>query len=237
VNRRIPWGRPAAVAAALLLTACGQVHPGAAATVGDSRISFDEVDTLSVAYCKATLADAEARGEPVPAAEGMDSRRTVLQALLVLELSRQAADKLGVEVEPAAYAADEQSIQSLVDAVGEEYADEIDRLIEVFGEAGALQAEIGADQLDQEVSEADVAAQQEAGRRYVGDYAADVEIDIDPRLGLSSDVDALFATGTLPVASSTGSLSVPVSDEAVLPDDDAAAADAIAELPSTQVCA
>jgi len=225
------------VAAALLLTACGQVHPGAAATVGESRISFDEVDTLSVAYCKATIADAEARGEPAPAAEGMDSRRTVLQALLVLELSRQAADSLGVEVDPAAYAADERGIQSLLDAIGEEYADEIDRLIEVFGEAGALQAGIGADQLNQEVSEADAEAQQEAGRGYVGDYATDVEIDIDPRLGLSADVGALFDTGTLPVTTATGSLSVPVSDEAVLPEGPGgAAAKMIAELPSTQVC-
>ena len=219
-----------AAAAGLLLTACGQVHPGAAAVVGDTRISLDQVDSLSEAYCRATIAIAASQEQPVEPRQGVESRRTVLSALLQLEIARATADSLGVEVPPSSYAVAEQEYQGLLDVVDDEYDDEVTELLSVNAETRALVVAIGAHELGQDVAEIDQqqleqVAQQ--GQQVVSEFAADVDIDVDPRLGLGSDGQIL---------TQTGSLSVPVSDEAVPPQDAAAATSRLDELPDSQVC-
>jgi len=218
--------RAAGVGALLLaLSGCGSVHPGAAAVVGDTRVSFDEVDTLSVAYCQATLAISEVQGSPVTPTQGIESRRSVVGLILQRELARQAADSLGIEVAPAAYVADAQSYEPLVAAVGDEYADEISELVELTGEATALREAIGAQQLEQDVSELltrqQVEEAQQAGQDYITEFASGVEIDLDPRLALAPDGDVL---------AETGSLSAPVSGDAV------SSVESVDALPAAQVC-
>lgn len=220
--------RAAGLAAAwLVLSACGQVHPGAAAVVGDTRISMDEVDALSAAYCRATVAIADSEGEPVTPTEGIGSRRTVLGALLQREIARQAADSLGVEAEPSTYVADERSFQPLLDAVGDAYADDVARLVRVTGEASALQVAIGAHQLGGDVSNVDLQQAQQSGQEYITEFGAGVNIEIDPRFGLAADGQVL---------AETGSLSVPVSGEAVAVDSPADTAIRIGDLPAALVC-
>lgn len=214
-------------AAMLALGACGQVHPGAAAVVGGTRIPMDEVDTLSAAYCRATVAIANSQGQPADPAEGIASRRTVLGALLQLEIARQAAGSLGVEAEPSTYVADPRSFQPLLDSVGEQYADEVSQLVGVTGETTALQVAIGAHQLDQDMAEVDQQEAQQTGQEYVAEYGADVDVEIDPRFGLAPDGQVL---------AETGSLSVPVSEEAVTPQEPADVATRIGDLPVSLVC-
>lgn len=224
--------RAAALAAAtLLLAACGQVHPGAAAVVGDTRIPMDEVDALSAAYCQATIAIGDSQGQPAPAAEGIVSKRTVLGALLQLEIARQAADSLGVVAEPSTYIADESSFQPLLDAVGDQYADDVARLVRINGETNAIQVAIGAQQQGVDVSELDTqeATQQaqQSGQEYIATFGADVDIEIDPRFGLAPDGQVL---------AETGSLSVPVSGDAVTPTEPADIANRLGDLPPNLVC-
>lgn len=229
-HQRRPARAAGLAAAGLVLSACGQVHPGAAAVIGGTRIPMDEVDTLSAAYCRATVAIAESQGQPVNPAEGIDSRRTVLGLLLQLEIARQAAESLGVTAEPSTYVADDQSFQPLLDAVGEEYADDVTRLVRATGETGALQAAIGAHQLGEDVADVDpqqAQQQQQSGQEYIAEFGADVDIEIDPRFGLAPDGQVL---------AQTGSLSVPVSEEAVTPTEPADVALRLGELPAALVC-
>jgi len=220
-------GRPIALAAALLLTACGQVHPGAAAVVDGTRISLDEVDSLSEAYCRANLAIAEAQGQPVTPERGVESRRRVLGGMLQLEIARRAADSLGVEVEASSYAVDEAEFAELLDAVGDEHADDVVTLVRMNAETNALLLAIGAHELGQDASEVDPEQAGPAGQELVSEFGRDLEIDIDPRLGLSPD------GAVLP---ETGSLSVAVSEEAKTPLDPEGATSGLDTLPESQVC-
>lgn len=220
--------RAASLGAVLtVLTACGQVHPGAAAVVGGTPISVDDVDALGAAYCRASVAIADSQGRPAEPLEGVESRRTVLGALLQLEIARQAAGSLGVEAEPSTYVADEQSFQPLLDSVGDEYADDVSRLVRITGETTALQVAIGAHQLGKDVSEVDEQQAQQSGQEYVASFGADIDIDIDPRFALAPDGQVL---------AETGSLSVPVSDDAVTPEAPADIAIRLGDLPSALVC-
>jgi len=220
--------RPVALAAALLVTACGQGHPGAAAVIDGKRISFDELDALSAAYCRANIAIGEARGQPAAPAEGVESRRTVLGAMLQLEIARRAADSLGVAVEPSSYAVDEGVFTELLDAVGEEHADEVSELVAMNAESNALLVAIGAHELGQDVSQVDQQEAGPAGQEFVREFGDDLQIEIDPRLGLSSDGSVL---------AETGSLSVPVSEEAKpATPESGAATDRVASLPDSLVC-
>lgn len=227
--RRPPrHGRAAVLGVVLVaLTACGSVHPGAAAVIEDTRISFDEVDPLSEAYCQATIAIANSQGSPPEPRPGIDARRTVVTTLLQLEIARRAADSLGVTVEPSAYTANEQQYEPLLEAVGEEYADEVSQLIRANAEAVALQTAIGAHRLGQDVSAVDQEQALQAGQEYIAEYGSGLDIEIDPRLGLSSSGEVL---------AETGSLSVPVSSSAARSQDPAAAADQLAAQPDAQVC-
>lgn len=226
-HQRRPARLAGLAAAGLVLSACGQVHPGAAAVVGGTRIPMDEVDTLSVAFCRATVANSISQSQPVVPAEGIDSRRTVVGLLLQLEIARQAAESLGVTAEPSTYVADEQSFQPLLDAVGEEYADDVARLFRVTGETGALQVAIGAHQLGEDVADVDPQQAQQGGEEYMAEFGADVDIEIDPRFALAPDGQVL---------AETGSLSVPVSEEAVTPSGPADFALRLGELPAALVC-
>lgn len=220
-------GAVAAAAGVLLLTACGQVHPGAAAVVGDTRISMDQLDSLSRAYCRATVAIGEVQGQPVEPRQGVESRRAVLGAMLQLELSRGAAESLGVEVPPSSYTVDEQQYRDLLDAVDDEYDDEVVELVRINAETSALLVAIGAHELGQDVTQVEQEQAAQQGQQVMAEFAADVDIDVDPRLGLASDGQVL---------AETGSLSVPVSDEATPAQDAAAATSRLDALPDSQVC-
>ncbi len=217
----------AAAGAALVLAGCGSVHPGAAAVVGDTRISFDRLDTLSAAYCQATIAIADSQGKPVNPLEGVSSRRAVLGALLQLQLARQAAAALGIKVAPGTYTSDQRTTQPLLDAVGPAYAGAIREIIAVNDETSGLLTAIGAHQLGQDPAAADPNKAISAGQRYIREFGTSIDIDIDPRLGLSPGGQ---------VIADSGSLSVPVSSEAVTGKDPTAVSARVASLPPSQVC-
>ena len=230
MNRPRVLRRPAALAVAVLLTACGQVHPGAAAVIDGTRIPLDEVDSLSAAYCRANIAIAEAQGQPTTPEGGVESRRRVLGAILQLEIARRAADSLGVEVEPSSYAVDEGAFAELLTAVGEEHEDEVTELVRMNAESNALLVAIGAHELGQDVAQLDEQQRAEAGQAgqdFIREFGRDLDIDIDPRLGVSPE-------GA--ISAETGSLSVAVSDEATTPQSPEEATSRLDALPELQVC-
>ncbi|MDQ3628779.1 MAG: SurA N-terminal domain-containing protein [Actinomycetota bacterium] len=192
-----------ALAAIALAGGCG-VHPGAAADVNGTRIDLDEVDGYTAALCDASTAFAEAQ----PNASGaqpvgrQELRAQVVGVLVRLELARDAADELGVEVSPADIAIDESDLPPVVQELD---GDQQDTLLELFAksqELSAIHAAIGQE-VDPEGATPDPVA---AGQEYVAEKVSGAEITLDPRIGLDSDLEA-----------STESLSVSAGDEPELP--------------------
>lgn len=191
-----------AAAAVLVVSGCGAMHPGAAIVVDGQSVSAQKVDDLAEKLCTAVTASGQSD------VGGGDARQQAASMMLLLTATRQAADDLGIEVEPSQYALTNDDSQMLESQFPDANTSDIEKLIKISKETSALMTAIG----EEESGESGQKAQQ-AGQKYVQDYIADADVDIDPRYGLDDtnqpqDVE---------------SLSVRVSDES----DD---------LPSSQEC-
>lgn len=214
----------AAVAASTVLVGCG-THPGSAAVVGDASISTGEVDDAARALCAANNAGAEQPTElPARAA-----RQAALQFLVDGELSRQFAEDLGVSPDPSelsqTLAQNAEGIAALPAGVREDF----ETLLAGFQEAELALTEIGRQSLAEQGQAAPAPEQARAeGARLRTEWAADVEVDVDPRFGE-------YADGQLDPVS--GSLSIPVSDTARAGAQLDPGTDWVAGLPASQKCA
>jgi len=165
------------------------VHPGAAADVDGTRIALDEVDSYTEALCLASTAFAETQPN-APGAQPVarqDLRQQVVGVLVRLELARNAAEELGVEVAAADIAVDEEDpqIQAVIQELDESQGED---LVELFGksqELTALHAAIGQE-VDPQGSTPDPVS---AGQEYVAERVAESDITVNPRIGLDSDLE------------------------------------------------
>ena len=229
-RRSVVGGLVVALAAAL--TGCSNLHPGAAAVVGSRSIEASTVDAIASAYCQVTAAAARAQGSPAAAQPTRDLRRGVLNALVQDRVVSGAAGRLGGIRVPAS------QIDQLVDSSGilsQPVAGDAASVLHGFLD------KVASTQLKLEQIGRRLATEQPGGgqapspeqasaaaRRYVLQYAADLDVRVDPRYGSYSPRG---------IEVSSGSLSVPVSDEALLavrPTLDAATA---RTLPASQTCA
>jgi hypothetical protein len=227
VRRRLLVATTAGLAAAVL-TACGDMHPGAAVVIddGDFRASMEEVDDLSTALCEATPLLAEAQGQAAQTSEGIDARQYVARLLIQSYLTEQAAEETGAqEPSPSDYAVSPDEIADVTDQMDPDRIDDFLQVIELGNEARAWQVNIGL-----ELSNGSASNAEQLGFQYVFDAADDYDIDIDPRLGL--DADDLQSTET----SRSGSMSVAQSSEAMARAGSEPNPDLIESLPPTQTC-
>lgn len=227
MRRRLLAATTAGVVAAVL-TACGDMHPGAAIVIndGDYRVSMEEVDELTAALCEATPLLAEAGGQPSQASEGIDARQYVVGLLIQSYLGPLAGEQVGVEApNPSQLEVTPDDHADITNQMDDESADNFVRLLEVGSKVSAWQSAIGAEQPN---ANPNTAAQ--LGQQYVFDFASDFNIDIDPRLGL--DGDDLQAENP----PRSGSMSVAQSSQATSRDNQAQQADVVEALPPTQTC-
>jgi hypothetical protein len=218
----------AAVAAAAVLSACSDMHPGAAIVINDDdyRASMDEVDDLTAALCEASPLLAEAQGAPAQESEGIDARQYVVGLLIQSYLTPLAAEDVGAgEPAPEELTVNPDDYVDITDQMDENKADDFLRLLQLGAEVGAWQANIGLEQPD-----ASPATAAQAGQQYVLDYAEDFDIDIDPRLGLDGDDLQAETLGR------SGSISVAQSSEAVQRQNPDEAEAVLETLPRSQVC-
>lgn len=194
----------AVVAVVVLAGGCG-VHPGAAAEVNGTRIALEDVDGYTAALCDATTAFAEGDAS-APGAQPVrrqELRQQIVGVLVRLELARDAADELGVEVSPADLAIDEEALPPVI---GELDGGQQETLLELFGksqELNAINAAIGQD-VDPRGETPDPVA---VGQEYVAKRIPGADITLDPRIGLDSELEA----------TPEDSLSVSGGDEPELP--------------------
>ena len=177
-----------AAVAILAVSGCGAMHPGAAVVVDGESVSMEKVDGLAGNLCEAVAASGQAQD-----AGGADARQQAASMMLTLTAVRQAADDLGVEAEPSDYAITEQDTEMLESQFADADIDQIKKLIEIGKETTALVTAIGEDQSGESGQQA-----QEAGQKYLQDYIASADVDVDPRYGLDDknqpqDVETLSA--------------------------------------------
>lgn len=183
-----------ATAAAVLAVSVGcGVHPGAAADVDGTRIALDDVDRYTEAFCDATSAFAESQpgaagAQPV---ERQELRQQVAGVLIRLELAREVAEDLDVEVAPSELAVDEAALPP---AIQELEDDQRETLVELFGQSQELSVLYGAigEEVDPDGANPDPVA---AGQEYVAEQTSDADISVDPRIGLDDDLEVSDGSG------------------------------------------
>ena len=191
--------------AVMLLAGCG-THPGAAVVVGDATISDQDVNDAAAALCASTISSAEAQGQPRPELAARGARQAAVQLMLDSELTRQFGEAEGIEPgQGDVSAALAQNAQG-IDAIPEEQRDDFRSLFRGFQEAQLIIAEAGRASLvsqgNAEPTPEEVTAE---GTRLRDEFAAGLDVSVDPRFGQ-------FANGT--VTPTSGSLSIPVSERA-----------------------
>lgn len=211
------------VAAGLALTACGDVSPGAAATVEGTKIPRETVDEMAQAVCTAEVTYAGLVDQPVQPTPTAIYRELSLSLLINEQLALDVADRLDIDLPPSSYEAGQDAgLEGLFEALPssalepfQDYVDSYNRLQALYTAIGAEAGEASSD-APPEVTE--------AGRVYVAQYAKKQDIDVDPRFGE-------FTDGR--VAGGSGSLSVPVEAAASVGPDEPPD---VSGLPDSQIC-
>lgn len=211
------------VAAGLALTACGDVSPGAAATVEGTKIPRETVDDMAQAVCTAEVTYAGLVDQPVQPTPTAIYRELSLSLLINEQLALDVADRLDIDLPPSSYEAGQDAgLEGLFEALPSSALEPFQDYVDSYNRLQALYTAIGA-----EAGEASSDAPPEvtdAGRVYVAQYAKKQDIDVDPRFGE-------FTDGR--VAGGSGSLSVPVEAAASVGPDEPPD---VSGLPDSQIC-
>lgn len=175
--------------AALVLAACTQVHPGAAAVVDGERIGFDDVDSTARAYCELTTLQG-ATPDPVTL------RQQALADRVTLDVARALAEQRDVVVPRSAWIVPLPDREALAEAIPDADTEAVIEAAELNGRLYATLEALGAPAGSPEVA-------REQGRALVDEELATRDVQVDPRLGLDE---------TLQLAGPAGALSVQVDD-------------------------
>lgn len=210
------------LAAALLLSACGSVHPGSAAVVGSDTISQSQADSTALAVC---AADSASQPSGVPA---RTERRRALSLLVQTTLARQFGAKVGVHANQAAVSAGVAQAAGTIKSMPPDRRAELSNLIRDLYASQSIVTTIGRKSLESQgkfpVSAKQASAQ---GNLLLNRYAKTVDISVDPRYGT-------YSKGNL--ASVSGSLSVAVSPQATDGDSSNPSPNFVNSLPAAQKC-
>lgn len=223
-------GRPVRVSvlaagAALLLAGCG-LNPGAAALVGDTKITDDQVDDAASALCAANIAGAAAQGQPKPELATRGARQAALSLLVDAELSHQFGEANAIEPSRAELSNALAQNQQTVAALPEERRGAFTELLRDYVEAQLIVQEAGRAAAGPDAAPEQLAA---AGMQQRNEWLAEqeVEVEVAPRFGEYRDGG---------IDGSGGSMSIPVSDRAVAGDRTQPDPGWVSELPMSQKC-
>ncbi len=216
-----------AAAGMLVLTACGDTHPGAAAAVDGRTISVSEVDDVATALCSANEAapNSEAGSSTLPS---RSLRQSALSLLLRSHISLAFAEEEGVSADPTAVSNAVTQNRATIDALPEDQRELFTEAVREYAEGQLIVIAVGERILaDEGQTDVDQQTALAAGDEERAKFADSLDVDIDPRFGT-------FADGEL--QPSGGSLSVPVSSEAKAGAAAQPEAGWVAGLPVSQTC-
>ena len=215
-------------AGVLVLTGCGEVHPGTAASVGADTIGHDEVDALASTLCAVGSAGAAAQGQPAPETATKVNREAALGLLLENSLSSQFGEQEGVEPDPGEVSQALAASEANVGLLPEGEQEDLRAAIQDFEEGRSILISVGRESLEEsgrsEVSDEQALAE---GQRLRAQFVRRLDIDVDPRYGS-------YERGALQPGSQ--SLSVPASEEAVAGARAEPGPSFVSALPASQKC-
>lgn len=195
---------------AVLLTACGSVHPGSAAIVDDESISMRTADKASAAYCKLALAVAKQQG--VATVSAADTRRQSVTDLIMFKVATKIAKDQHLDIDPATYViTDKQGVQ-ISQAFPHTDLQQIRAAIERSQHTYAITVALGQIALGQKLAADTQAAIEQAGTAVITKAYKKSDVSIDPRFGLNDLTKQIGQTGSLSVPQVTED-----SDPAALP--------------------
>jgi hypothetical protein len=173
--------------AALILAACGQVHPGAAAVVDGRRISFDQVDATARGYCELVALQGQ---EPDAAA----LRRQALADRVALDVARELAEQRDLAVPRSEWIVPVADREGLAEALPDADVEQVIEAAELNGRLRVTLEVLGSPAGSPEVA-------QQQGRDVVAQELADRDVQVDPRLGLDESLQDTGSNGSLSVRS------------------------------------
>lgn len=210
-------------AAALLLSACGSVHPGDAAVVGSDSISQTRVDGVATAVCTVNTSSGQSSSVP-----SRNARRFALNLLLDSTLSLQFGRKEGVRPDQHLVSTGlAQSAQTFSSLPPAQRADLQSAVHDVYAGQSVLES-IGRRSLEKN-GQTNVTTKQALaqGSLLRNQYAQSLDIEVDPRFGT-------YEKGQ--VAPTSGSLSSAVSPTALDGQTSDPSTDWVSALPASQKC-
>jgi hypothetical protein len=186
------------VLAGLTLAACGNVHPGAAATVDGQTISMKTLDKTAKAYCTLSIAGSEQQGASEP--DNSDVRRESVKTLVSLIVGRKLAKEHDVTVNPSAYELTGQQKDQVAKAFPQDKdVEELYNLIEKGQELSAISVALGAKSTGEAPTEANSSQLAQVGQGEISKAFKANDVSFSPRFGLSDSAKKVAATGSLSV--------------------------------------
>jgi hypothetical protein len=187
--------------AALTLTGCGTLSPGAAAEVNGEKITMAQVDDLMKAQCDAL--DVAAKGGQSQALPISDVKRRVLGLLIDTQLSRQFAESEGVatsaQVADLIYTQTTQGIDQLPSRARATLSD----AFHDWSDAQAGLVAVAARQSGQAPSASNLQSLFDAGMTARKKWQKSADVETDPRF--SPDENGLPGAGDGSVSRATSS--------------------------------
>lgn len=217
-----------AVATVFAVAGCGtDIHPGAAAVVNGHVISQGEVDDLVLAACEYSESVRLGQGGAEPGQSMATLRSSLAEALIQFEIIDEAASQLGLSVSDAKIA-ELTSANSLPPGLSDESRDLLDDFFYSASRAQLQQAVVGAHLRDPKITTADAITPEdiEAATKYVDKFASEQDVTVNPAYGSWDGSTLVGDSGSLSDAVSTTPAAAAQS----------AVADAVEDLPPSQVC-
>ncbi len=189
-----------ATAVAVLATSgCGtDLRPGVAASVNEETITESTIDDLTEAICAFNEIQRKEQGLPQPGQSVQELRASLVESLIILEITDQAAEERGVTVSDALV-----SKIAAGTVIPDDLAADHRALLEEFLKERTLQAlqqgAIGANLEDPAVTTADKIDQSDvtAANSYLKKFAEQQDVEVSPRYGEWNGVRLEFGTGSL----------------------------------------
>lgn len=188
------------VLAGLMLAACGNIHPGAAAVVDDQTISMKTLNQTAEVYCLDSLRAAKEQGA-TPPADYAAIRGAVVTNLVSLVVARKLAAEEGVTPKPAAYEVPESAEDDIAKSYKGVDVEVVVKTLEDYQELSQIRISLGEKVTGQAATEQNAQQLFDAGQAEIAKAFKANDVEFAPRFGLSnSGADKVATTGSLSVA-------------------------------------
>ena len=188
------------LAASTALAGCSaSMSPGAAARVDGTTISFEETDRAADVFCQVALFSASQQGGGQ--VSNADARRQAVVELVSRLVAEDVAEREGMDIADSDWRFDAEQRAQVAEALPDADTDEVVDVLEQGQYTYEVTVRLGAQATGEEVTEANAAELQAAGRGVLTEAVAAADVTIDPRFGLGDDGQQVAQTGSLSVSS------------------------------------